>query len=64
MKSIDPAEIVDNLSLEFRGALKDAVHEVLPNVYLDEYALFRAFKRAVRRKCSAWKSVSDHCVGN
>jgi len=59
---IKPEEIVDDLSSEFRGALEDAVLEVLPNAQFDRHALFRAFKRAVRRKCSSWARVSDSHV--
>ena len=59
MARIKPEEIVDDLSSEFRRALSDAVSEVLPGVPFDEHELFRAFKRAVRRKCSTWERVRD-----
>lgn len=54
--------IVDHLSSEMRRALKDAVSEVAPKTRFDEYELFRAFRRAVSRKCSTWESVPDHYV--
>jgi hypothetical protein len=62
MARIKAEEIVDHLSSEFRRALKDAVREVKPDIEIDEHALFRAFKRAVRRKCSTWESVPDQYV--
>ncbi|MDR2018745.1 MAG: hypothetical protein LBQ00_07765 [Syntrophobacterales bacterium] len=62
MKYIDPEEIIDRLSTEMREALKDAVNEVLPEADFDEHELFRAFKGAVRRKCSRWESVPDSCL--
>jgi hypothetical protein len=55
-------EIVDDLSQEFRRALSDAVAEIFPDVEFDEYELFRAFKRAIRRKCSTWESVRNSHV--
>jgi len=62
MARIKPEEIVDDLSSEFRRALSDAVSEVLPGASFDEYELFRAFKRAVRRKCGTWERVRDSHV--
>ena len=62
MARIQPDEIVDELSSEFRRALEDAVNEVIPNANFDSHELFRAFKRAVRRKCSNWERVSDRYV--
>lgn len=56
------AELVDHLSSEMRRALKDATQEVFPNVVVDEHELFRAFKRAVGRKCSTWEQVPDRYV--
>ena len=55
-------EIVDHLSYEMRNALAEAVLEHLPNVTLDEDALFRTFKSAVYRKCSTWENVPDRYV--
>ena len=49
---IKPEEIIDDLSLEFRRDLSDAVSELLLSVQFDEYEIFRAFKRATLRKCS------------
>jgi hypothetical protein len=45
-----------------KRALEQAVHEVLPDAEFDRHALYRAFKRAVRRKCSTWEEVPDQYV--
>jgi hypothetical protein len=62
MARVNPEEIVGDLSSEFRRALAEAVTEVLPDAQFDEHELFRAFKRAVARKCSRWERVSDNYV--
>jgi len=62
MKYVDPEKIVDHLSTEMRRALKAAVDEVAPDADIDEHGLFRAFRRAVGRKCSRWEQVPDNCV--
>jgi transcriptional regulator GlxA family with amidase domain len=55
-------EIVDHLSSEMRRALEAAVEECAPDADIDARDLFRAFKRAVGRKCSTWETVPDHYV--
>ena len=62
MARVRPEKIVDELKLKFRRALQDAVSEVLPSADFDEYELFRAFKRAVGRKCNTWERVRDNSV--
>lgn len=62
MANIKTEEIVDHLSSEFRKALEIAVREVLPEAQFDSFALFRAFRRAVGRKCNTWERVSDSYV--
>ena len=62
MARIKAEDIVDDLSSEFRRALADAVREVVPGAQFDEHQLFRAFKRAVGRKCNTWESVNDSHV--
>jgi hypothetical protein len=54
--------VIDDLSSDMRKALANAVKEVIPNVFFDEWELFRAFKRAVHRKCSTWEQVKDDHV--
>ncbi len=55
-------DIIDHLNSEIRKALRDAVLEVMPNAQFDEYNLFRAFKRSIRRKCHTWESVPDNYI--
>jgi hypothetical protein len=59
---IQPEEVVDHLSSEFKPALEAAVNEVCPSAQFDRNELFRAFRRAVRRKCSTWENVPDRYV--
>ncbi len=54
--------VVDHLSSEMRKALAAAVKEVAPDAEIDEYVLFRAFRRAVGQKCSTWETVPDHLL--
>ena len=62
MARIKVEEVVDHLDTEFRGALIDALGQVSPNTQVDAYEFFRAFKRAVYRKCSIWENVPDQYV--
>lgn len=62
MAQVNIEEIVDHLSSEIRRALGDAVQEVLPNAQIDAHDLFRAFRRAVGRKCNTWEEVPDQYV--
>ena len=62
MASVKMEEIVDHLSTEVRRALEDAVQQVAPNTRIDAYELFRAFRRAIGRKCSTWEQVPDDYV--
>jgi hypothetical protein len=55
-------QIVDHLSSEMRRALEAAVSEVAPDAHVDAHDLFRAFRRAVGRKCSTWETVPDQLV--
>lgn len=64
MAKIQIENVVDHLSSEMRRALQDAVSEVLPGADFDAYELFRAFRRAVGRKCNTWESVPDRYVNN
>lgn len=62
MARVKMEEIVDHLSSEVRRALKDAVLRVDPDIEINEYELFRAFKRAIGRKCNTWENVPDSYV--
>ena len=62
MAQVDVENVVEHLRTEMRRALEAALREVSPENNVDSYALFRAFRRAVRRKCSSWESVPDRCI--
>lgn len=62
MAKVRIEEVVDYLNSEMRRALEDAVREVMPNATFDSHELFRAFRRAVSRKCGTWEQVPDQYV--
>jgi hypothetical protein len=66
MAEINIGEIVDHLSPDLRKALAIALEEVggevLNDIYIDEHDLFRAFKRAISRKCRTWERVPDRFI--
>lgn len=62
MAHVQVEELVDHLSSEFRRALADAIREVLPDTDFDEHEAYRAFKRAVRRKCNTWEAVPKNVI--
>ena len=62
MARINIEEVIDNLDSDIRNALAAAVREVMPNANFDSYQLFRAFIRAVRRKCNTWERIPDQFV--
>ena len=62
MARIKIESVIERLDSEMKRALEAAVEEVLPNVTVDRGDLYRAFKRAVARKCSTWVTVPDHYV--
>jgi hypothetical protein len=51
-------EIIDDLSTEMRGVHLPMRHAKRSKRPFDENALFRAFKRAVGRRCSTWEPSS------
>jgi hypothetical protein len=62
MAQVKIEEVVDHLSTEMRRALEEAVGEVMPGAQFDSHELYRAFKRAVYRKCSTWERVPDQYI--
>ena len=51
--------IVEYLKTDMRRALEAAVKEAAPEATFNSHALFRSFRRAVRRKCNVWETVPD-----
>lgn len=62
MAQVEIEGIVGHLSSEMCRALEAAVEEVIPNIQFDRHELFRAFRRAIRRKCNTWEQVPDSYV--
>jgi len=62
MARIKIEAVIDRLDSNIRRALENAVKEVLPNANFDSYELFRAFKRAIGRKCNIWERIPDNYV--
>lgn len=62
MARIKIENIIDRLDYDMKRALEVAVEDVFPDLDVDRNELFRAFKRAVRRKCSTWVTVPDQYV--
>ncbi len=66
MAEINIREIVEHLGPDLRKALATALEEVggeaLNDIVLDEHDLFRAFKRAIGRKCRTWETVPDRFI--
>jgi hypothetical protein len=55
--------VIDSLDTEdMKRALEAALEEVLPSTSIDRNDLFRAFKRAVGRKCSTYVKIPDQYV--
>ncbi len=62
MARVKIEEIIDHLDTEIRRALRDSVKDVVTKSSIDEYKLFRAFKREVYKKCNTWENVPDDYV--
>lgn len=62
MARIRIEEIIEHLSSEMRKALEQAVSNVAPDTKIDAHALYKAFVKAVARKCSTWEQVPDQYV--
>lgn len=62
MARVKPEELVDELSFQFRKALALTVSEMFPGIQFDERELFRAFRKAIHRKCNSWENVNDSIV--
>lgn len=62
MAQVQLEELIDHLRPTVRRALEDAVNEVIDDADYDSGELFRAFRRAIRRRCSTWASVPNQFV--
>jgi len=62
MSQVDIGSIVEHLDYGLKRALEAAVEEVLPNAQFERNQLYRAFVRAVRRKCGTWEDVPTSAI--
>lgn len=62
MAQVNIEDVIDHLQSEMRRALEEALKETVPGAKVDSYELFRAFRRAVRHKCSTWETVPEQYV--
>ena len=62
MARVKIQKIIESLNSDMTRALEDAIKNEIPNAEFDRNRLFREFARAVGRKCSTWKRVSDSYV--
>lgn len=62
MARIKIQSVIESLDYDMKRALETAVEEELPNANVDRNSLYRAFCRAVGRKCSTWVRVPDSYV--
>ena len=62
MAQVKIQSVIEHLDSQMRSALEATVNEVIPDAEVDRYALYRAFVRAVGRKCNTWERVSDNYV--
>jgi hypothetical protein len=62
MVRINLEKIIDENASYIRRALESAVEEACGDVEIDAHELFRAFKRAIRRKGIARVTVTDQCI--
>ena len=62
MARVKIEDIIEHLSSEMRHALEDAVSETVQGAKFEPHELFRAFRRAVGRKCNTWENVPDSSV--
>jgi hypothetical protein len=62
MARVKIEDVIDSLGHDIRRALEEAVKQVIPHAQFDTRTLFKAFVRAVGRKCNTWERVSDSYV--
>jgi hypothetical protein len=55
-------DVIDSLDHDIKKALEVAVKQVIPGAQFNTGVLFKAFVRAVGRKCNTWERVPDSYV--
>ncbi|MFA6200151.1 MAG: hypothetical protein WC679_07110 [Bacteroidales bacterium] len=62
MAKIKVEDVIDYFDNDIRKVLESTLKEHFPNQSFDTRAIFRTFKRQVRRKCHIWENVPDKYV--
>lgn len=62
MAQVRIERICDHLSKEIKQALRLVVEQVAPDADVNTNALYRAFVKAIARKCNTWEQVPDQYV--
>lgn len=62
MAKIKIEDVIDHLDMDIRNALELTIREHYPDLDIDKRALFRTFKRMVRRKCMIWETVPEDLI--
>jgi uncharacterized protein (DUF433 family) len=62
MTRIKVEGIIEELSPQIRGALEEAVLSAFPFQTVNRDEIYRAFRQALARRCTAWHEVPDSFV--
>jgi hypothetical protein len=62
MARVKIADILDQLNMQMRGALDEAVARTLPGVEVDRRKLYLEFRRALVARCKTWENVPNAAV--
>ena len=62
MAKIKPADVIDHLGPQVRKALEDAAAAIMPDAKVDTMEFYKAFKRALGRRCREWELVPNNYV--
>lgn len=54
--------IIGKLDSGMKRALEDALHRLVPTTRVDRTQHFKAFLKAVNRKCRTWEQVPDDLI--
>lgn len=54
--------VIEYLGDKFSRALREAVYNTSPDTKVEEYELFREFKRSVANRFDSWERVPDNYI--
>ncbi|MBR9763869.1 MAG: hypothetical protein GYB53_10175 [Rhodobacteraceae bacterium] len=62
MASIHVESVLSELDSDLKRALEATIKKEFPEAEFNRNALYRAFVKQARKKCSTWEQVSDGSV--